>query len=87
MLKGSRGNAIAIFLLSIFAVSVFPLPVVSGWNSATTAAVNAGMKWDFPNAANYDASSSRLFIWERWGDRIPTHVFVAPTPDPVGVGQ
>ena len=87
IIKNKTRLTVTTFLLLIFAVSLLSLPTTSAWNSATTNAVNEGMKWDFPNAANYDASSSRLFIWERWADKIPTHVFVEPTPDPVGIGQ
>jgi outer membrane protein assembly factor BamB len=45
------------------------------------------MRWDFPNAANYDASSIRLLLWNRWKDQIPTWTFAVLSPNPVGVGQ
>src|SRR3990172_10115998 len=59
----------------------------SAWNSATTAAVNAGIKWDFPNAANFDASATRLTVWNRYQDRVPTRTYNVLAPNPVGVGQ
>jgi hypothetical protein len=34
-----------------------------------------------------DASSIRLLLWNRWQDKIPTYVYVVPSPNPVGVGQ
>jgi outer membrane protein assembly factor BamB len=45
------------------------------------------MKWDFPNAANYNASSTRLLFWDRFKDKMPQWVFIIPTPNPVGAGQ
>jgi outer membrane protein assembly factor BamB len=53
------------------------------YNAATQAAIDAGMDWDI----NYDASSTRLEIWERWRDEMPTHMFAVVSPNPVGVGQ
>jgi outer membrane protein assembly factor BamB len=53
------------------------------YNSETQAAMDAGMHWDIP----YDASSTRLLLWERFGDRIPTYLFLVAAPNPVGVGQ
>jgi hypothetical protein len=69
------------------AITLIALPSVFAWNTATTDAVNAGMKWDFPNAANFDASATRLLIWNRYHDRVPTRTYNVIAPNPVGVGQ
>ncbi len=75
--------------MTIFALSLIltALPTTSASNEATTAAKEKGMKWDFPGNENYDASSTRLLMWERWKDNVPTAVFVLATPNPVGAGQ
>jgi outer membrane protein assembly factor BamB len=81
----ATATAIAIFMMIAMVGSL--LPSASAWNDATQAAVDDGMKWDFPNAENYDASSTRLTLWERYRDSIPTTVFGVISPNPVGVGQ
>jgi outer membrane protein assembly factor BamB len=45
------------------------------------------MKWDFTGAENYNASASRLLLWNRWKDKVPTWLFSVLSPNPVGVGQ
>ncbi|HEX9261505.1 MAG TPA: PQQ-binding-like beta-propeller repeat protein, partial [Candidatus Bathyarchaeia archaeon] len=76
---------ISLILISSIVLSMFA--TVNAWNSATTDAVAAGMKWDFPNAANFDASTTRLTIWYRYKDRVPTRTYNVISPNPVGVGQ
>jgi outer membrane protein assembly factor BamB len=83
----TMAKALAIFLMFAMAVSIFASPFAYGWNSATQAAVDAGMTWDFPGADGYDASSTRLLLWERYGDEIPTWVYGVLSPNPVGVSQ
>jgi PQQ-like domain len=88
----SRNKTIATAITTILVLSMtltlFAIPSVNAaWDSATSTAVSAGMKWDFPNAANYNASNTRLLFWNRWKDHVPTYVFISATPNPVGVGQ
>jgi outer membrane protein assembly factor BamB len=45
--------------------------------------VPEGMFWDLP----FQPSDTRLLLWERFGDRIPTYLFLVGSPNPVGVGQ
>ena len=80
-------TTITVILIASMTLTLYAIPPVNAWNSATQAAVAAGMKWDFPNASQYDASSTRLLFWNRWQDHVPTYVFIVPTPNPVGVGQ
>jgi len=77
----------ALFLISAMTVSILALPNAYAWDSATSAAVAAGMKWDFPGAANYNASAVRLLLWQRYHDKIPTVVYGVLSPNPVGVSQ
>jgi len=79
--------AFALFLMLAMTVSLVALPTAYAWDDATTAAVNAGMKWDFPGAENYNASATRLLLWQRYKDKIPTVVYGVLSPNPVGVGQ
>ena len=88
----SRNKTIATAITTILVLSMtltlFAIPSVNAaWDNATSTAVAAGMKWDFPNAANYNASTTRLLFWNRWKDHVPTYVFISATPNPVGVGQ
>ncbi len=78
--------AISIILASTIVFSMFPTASAQ-WSSTTAAAVAAGMKWDFPNAANFNASATRLLLWNRWKDQIPTWTYAVLAPNPVGVGQ
>ena len=45
------------------------------------------MKWAFTDAETANASETRLLMWTRWQDEVPTAVFVSVTPKLVGVGQ
>jgi len=76
-------STMMVMALLISAIQVVYAP----WNDATARAVAEGMRWDFPGAENYNASSTRLTLWYRWRDQIPTWVFIQPSPNPVGVGQ
>src|SRR3972149_309774 len=85
-LKTKTTTAIASILIATIAVSLLALPLANAqftYNAATQAAIDAGMYWDI----NYQASSTRLLLWNRWKDKIPTWVYVVPSPNPVGVGQ
>jgi len=63
-----------------------PLASAAGenWNQATKDAVTAGMNW--PDTGQ-SASTTRLLMWTRFGDKIPTWCFLMAAPNPVGVGQ
>ena len=81
---------ITMILASSMAISIGMLQTTKGevvngvnYDTATAAAVKAGMKWDIP----YNASTSRLLLWDRWDDHIPTYVYISVTPSPVGAGQ
>ncbi|RPJ49652.1 MAG: hypothetical protein EHJ95_08440, partial [Methanobacteriota archaeon] len=82
---------ICIVLLTSMAIAFMSIPSASaGYNDATAAAVSAGMPWPpTGDSENYfrNASTTRLLMWTRWGDEVPTAVFVSATPKPVGVGQ
>jgi outer membrane protein assembly factor BamB len=81
MFRGKTiATAVSLFLMLIMAVSLATLP-----NAA--AQVPEGMTWDFPEADNYAPSATRLLLWERYGDRIPTSVYAVISPNPVGIGQ
>ncbi len=81
---------ITMILASSMAISIGILPIANGdvingvnYDDATAAAIKAGMKWDIP----YNASTSRLLLWDRWDDHVPTYVYISVTPNPVGAGQ
>src|SRR3989304_9383020 len=98
-MKTSRNKAMAttitMILVSSMFLTLFAIPTANaGQDSATSAAVAAGMKWDFPftsaalpEAANSNASATRLLIWTRYKDKVPTRTYNVPAPNPVGVGQ
>ena len=79
----TMATVIAIILVSSMAISMIALPTAMGYNDATTTAVAQGMHWD----QTYDASATRLLLWNRFHDNIPTHVYLMVAPNPVGVGQ
>ena len=83
----TRATAVALFLMFAMIVSITASPFAYGWNSATQAAIDAGMTWDFPGSENYNAPSSRLLMWERYADQVPTWTYGVLSPNPVGVGQ
>ena len=66
------------------AISQVPTASAANWDQATQDAVTAGMNW--PDTGR-SASSTRLLMWTRFGDHIPTWVFLTAAPNPVGVGQ
>src|SRR3990172_2354982 len=85
--KRKLQTTITLLLMSTIIISFGALSTISASDLATTAAKDAGMKWDFPGNENYNASANRLLLWNRWQDQIPTYVYIVPTPNPVGVGQ
>lgn len=88
LLRNKKISAIASVLIATIAVSLLALPAVYGaWDTSTQAAIDAGMKWDFPGAANYNASATRLVVWNRYHDRVPTRTYNVIAPNPVGLGQ
>jgi len=54
------------------------------YDTATAAAIDAGMYW---NGMNSNASATRILLWTRFADQIPTWTFGIASPNPVGVGQ
>ena len=74
---------VAVLLISSMAVSMIPF-VSAAYNTDTQTAINAGMHWDLPDI---NASATRLLMWERYADRVPTWVYGVIAPNPVGVGQ
>ncbi len=78
---------IAILAIST-AITLCQAPLASAqnenWNQATRDAVAAGMNW--PDTGQ-SASSTRILMWTRFHDKIPTWVFLTAAPNPVGVGQ
>ncbi|MCW4054160.1 MAG: PQQ-binding-like beta-propeller repeat protein [Candidatus Bathyarchaeota archaeon] len=83
----TMATAFSVFLMFAIAVSIVASPFAYAWDADTQAAIDAGMTWDFPGSENYDASSSRLLMWERYGDQVPTWTYGVLSPNPVGVGQ
>ncbi len=67
---------IALILVSTIVTQVI-LP------SAFAQTIPTGMNWDLTQAP----SATRLLLWERYKDHIPTQVFMVMSPNPVGVGQ
>ncbi|MCJ7768465.1 PQQ-binding-like beta-propeller repeat protein [Candidatus Bathyarchaeota archaeon] len=81
----SRTTAISVILIASIALSLFAFPVANAaYDSATQAAISAGMNWTL---TDYNASALRLLMWNRYGDHIPTQVYMVMSPNPVGVGQ
>jgi outer membrane protein assembly factor BamB len=81
---------IALIIATSLAAICVPKPqvtaeVINGINydKATADAIHAGMHWDL----NANASATRLDMWNRYHDAVPTWVFAVISPDPVGVGQ
>ena len=72
--------------ISIEAQKTTKAEVVNGYNydANTATAVKAGMHWA---GMNSNASATRLTLWNRFQDQIPTHVYLMAAPNPVGVGQ
>lgn len=62
-------------------------PASAAFDNATSTAIAQGMKWDFPGASNYNASATRLLVWNRYHDQVPTRTYNVISPNPVGVGQ
>lgn len=66
--------------ISIGSIQTAKAEVINGINydQATADAIHAGMNWPGMNA---NASTTRLLLWNRFGDKIPTHVYwmAAPT--------
>ncbi|MEM4733410.1 MAG: PQQ-binding-like beta-propeller repeat protein, partial [Candidatus Bathyarchaeia archaeon] len=85
MNKSKASIAVSLSFIFAIAVSLVALPAVNAqvYNDATAAAKAAGMYWDIP----YNASATRLLMWNRYKDRVPTWVYGVLSPNPVGVGQ
>jgi len=82
--------AITILLIASIAITVqaettVQAEVINGinYNQPTADAINAGMTWDL----NANASATRLLMWTRYSDKVPTWVYSVVTPNPVGIEQ
>jgi hypothetical protein len=89
-MKISRNKTLATAITTILVLSMsltlFAIPSANAYNydPATQAAVNAGMYW---NGMDANATATRLLLWNRYQDKIPTHVYIIAAPSPIGVGQ
>jgi hypothetical protein len=80
--------AIALILIMTIGMSYVDLPPANaGFNNETAAAIAEGMTWPPPAYPDLNASSTRLLLWDRFEDQIPTYLFLVASPNPVGVGQ
>jgi len=61
-------------------------PYGDGYDNATYNAIQAGMNFP-PSIADMNASAARLVFWNRFGDMVPTHVYIITAPSPIGIGQ
>src|SRR5665647_598232 len=82
---------ITMILVTSMAISIGSLQTTQAvirnginYDQATADAIDAGMYW---NGMNSNASASRLLLWTRFHDQIPTWTFGIASPNPVGVGQ
>jgi outer membrane protein assembly factor BamB len=82
---------ISLVLLTSMVITLVSLPTVSaGYSPETASAMAAGMHWPPTNdnsTVYRNASATRLLMWTRWQDQVPTAVFISATPKLVGVGQ
>jgi hypothetical protein len=87
-MQNIKNKSIAIFITSILvlslAISIGALSTANAYGTATQNAINAGMYW---TGMGSDASATRLLLWNRYSDLLPTRVFIIAAPNPVGVGQ
>jgi outer membrane protein assembly factor BamB len=82
--RNKTAIAIALFITLTLAVPLVAIRSANAYNSATQAAIDEGMYW---TGMSIDASPTRLLLWSRFHDQIPTYVFLTAAPNPVGVGQ
>lgn len=75
---------IAIILLTSMAIAFNELLTANAYGSATQTAIDQGMHW---TGMTSDASATRLLLWNRFHDKIPTHCYLMIAPNPVGIGQ
>jgi hypothetical protein len=73
-----------IVLALSLAISLGATNTTAAYNTDTQTAIDQGMHWAGVTA---DASSTRLTLWYRFHDMIPTWCFGIASPNPVGVGQ
>jgi outer membrane protein assembly factor BamB len=74
-----RNLILAVMLVLTIAAPIFSLAP----SSTAQTTIPDGMNWDITDTP----SSTRLLLWERYEDEIPTYVFGVISPNPVGVGQ
>jgi outer membrane protein assembly factor BamB len=80
----TMATLIALFLTLIIAIPLGALPSVLAYGTATQTAIDQGMYWV---GMGSDASATRLLLWYRFHDKIPTYCYAIAAPNPVGVGQ
>ena len=88
--RGKAAVVVVLFLMLTMAISLVVLPIANaGFNDPTATAIAAGMTWPPPGAANAElnASATRLLLWYRYQDKIPTWTYGVFSPNPVGVNQ
>ncbi len=86
----NQAFAIALLLVLTLSICLIDLPTGSAaFNSQTAAAKAAGMTWPPPGTqyADANASATRLLLWNRFHDKIPTYTYAVISPKLVGVGQ
>jgi outer membrane protein assembly factor BamB len=73
-------------LSTVNAAGLYPIPghPTDSYDLNTYTAVQQGMYW---NGMVANASATRILLWTRFHDMIPTHSFMMIAPNPVGVGQ
>jgi outer membrane protein assembly factor BamB len=83
-MQKTKSFAAIIATLLMLSMTISMLPFVSAaYNTTTQDAIDDGMNWDLPQ----NASATRLLMWERYQDKVPTWVYSVIAPNPVGVGQ
>ena len=75
---------ICVILAVSMTISLSALETTDAYNTATQTAIDQGMNW---TGMTPDASATRLLLWNRFQDNIPTHVYIMVAPNPVGIGQ
>ena len=87
----TMATLISIVLIIGMSIPLLAIPpakaeVINGINydANTAAAMKAGMNW--AGQAN-NASATRILVWTRYQDKVPTRTYNVIAPNPVGKGQ
>ena len=76
---------VTMLLVASTFTALINLPTATAYNAATQAAIDAGMTW--ASGQSGDASATRLLMWNKYKDQVPTFTYGVVTPNPVGVGD